>query len=109
MKLSNRLLNELLPRITRRGAELHAPLLLTWHTPPTQSLDLTTASEKSEIHVFCEKALARLRGGDQRLPQVRRWLAAPLSTAGAQLPRGRHAARARSSACGAPRPICPSC
>ncbi|KAL4421866.1 hypothetical protein ABPG77_003668 [Micractinium sp. CCAP 211/92] len=37
-----------------------------------QSLDLTTAAEKSEIHVFCEKALARLKGGDRELPQVLR-------------------------------------
>ncbi|KAL4444150.1 hypothetical protein ABPG75_011887 [Micractinium tetrahymenae] len=37
-----------------------------------QSLDLTSAAEKSEIHLFCEKALARLKGGDRELPQVLR-------------------------------------
>ncbi|EFN56807.1 hypothetical protein CHLNCDRAFT_144334 [Chlorella variabilis] len=36
------------------------------------SLDLSTASEKSEIHLFCEKALARLKGSDRELPQVLR-------------------------------------
>lgn len=39
---------------------------------PLQSLDLTSSQEKSEIHVFCARALARLKGGDRRLPQVRR-------------------------------------
>lgn len=36
------------------------------------SLDMTTAAEKSEIHVFCDKALARLKGSDKQLPQVLR-------------------------------------
>lgn len=35
-----------------------------------QSLDMTTAAEKSEIHLFCDKALARLKGSDRELPQV---------------------------------------
>ena len=34
------------------------------------SFDMTTASEKSEIHVFCDRALARLKGTDRELPQV---------------------------------------
>ncbi|KAI3427058.1 hypothetical protein D9Q98_006998 [Chlorella vulgaris] len=37
-----------------------------------QSLDMTSAAEKSEIHVFCDKALARLKGTDRELPQVLR-------------------------------------
>ena len=37
-----------------------------------QSLDLTAAGEKSEIHLFCDKALARLKGSDRELPQVLR-------------------------------------
>ena len=36
------------------------------------SFDMTTAAEKSEIHVFCDKALARLKGSDRELPQVLR-------------------------------------
>lgn len=36
------------------------------------SLDLTTSSEKSEIHLFLQRCLARLRGSDRQLPQVRR-------------------------------------
>ena len=35
------------------------------------SLDLTTSSEKSEIHVFVRKCLERLKEGDRGLPQVR--------------------------------------
>lgn len=35
------------------------------------SLDLTTSSEKSEIHLFLQRCLARLRGSDRQLPQVR--------------------------------------
>jgi antiviral helicase SKI2 len=31
---------------------------------------MTSAAEKSEIHVFCDKALARLKGTDRELPQV---------------------------------------
>jgi antiviral helicase SKI2 len=34
------------------------------------NLDLTSSTEKSEIHVFIEKSLARLRGSDRELPQV---------------------------------------
>ena len=36
------------------------------------SLDMTTATEKSEIHVFCDRSLARLTGSDRELPQVLR-------------------------------------
>ncbi len=35
-------------------------------------LDLATASEKAEVHIFCERALSRLRGTDRQLPQIRR-------------------------------------
>ena len=34
------------------------------------TLDLTSATEKSEIHSFFQKSLSRLRGGDRQLPQV---------------------------------------
>ena len=34
------------------------------------STDLTTTSEKSEIHVFVHKCVARLKGTDKQLPQV---------------------------------------
>jgi len=37
-----------------------------------QSLDMTTAVEKSEIHIFCDRAMARLKGTDRGLPQVLR-------------------------------------
>ena len=36
------------------------------------SLDLTSASEKAEIHIFVEQSVARLKGGDRRLPQILR-------------------------------------
>lgn len=36
------------------------------------SLDLASAADKSEIHVFCERALSRLRGPDRQLPQILR-------------------------------------
>ena len=36
------------------------------------SLDMTSPAEKSEIHVFCEKSLTRLKGGDRNLPQILR-------------------------------------
>lgn len=37
------------------------------------NIDLSNgASEKSEIHVFCEKSLSRLKGTDRELPQVMR-------------------------------------
>lgn len=36
------------------------------------NVDLTTASEKSEVHLFIEKSLLRLRGTDKELPQVAR-------------------------------------
>ncbi|GFS05858.1 helicase SKI2W [Elysia marginata] len=35
-----------------------------------QSVDLTTAAEKSEIHVFFHKCIDRLKGSDKSLPQV---------------------------------------
>lgn len=34
------------------------------------SLDLTTSTEKSEIHVFFKRSITLLKGSDQRLPQV---------------------------------------
>ena len=34
------------------------------------NLDLTTSSEKSLIHVFIQKSVARLKGSDRQLPQV---------------------------------------
>lgn len=34
--------------------------------------DLTTASEKSEIHLLCETSLKRLPVGDRSLPQILR-------------------------------------
>jgi antiviral helicase SKI2 len=37
-----------------------------------QSLDLTSNKEKSEIHVFCDKAFSRLGQGDRNLPQLLR-------------------------------------
>ena len=33
-------------------------------------MDLTTSSEKSEIHKFIQSALKRLKGSDRTLPQV---------------------------------------
>jgi antiviral helicase SKI2 len=36
------------------------------------NLDLTTAAEKSQIHLFFEKALLRLKGTDKELPQILR-------------------------------------
>ncbi|KAL7750016.1 Antiviral helicase ski2 [Sorochytrium milnesiophthora] len=36
------------------------------------SADLTTGAEKSEVHLFIEKSLARLKGDDRQLPQVLR-------------------------------------
>ncbi len=37
------------------------------------NIDLTSGgTEKSEIHVFCERSLNRLRGSDKELPQVLR-------------------------------------
>ncbi|KAK9827734.1 hypothetical protein WJX81_007278 [Elliptochloris bilobata] len=35
-------------------------------------LDLTSAAEKAEVHLFCDRSLARLRGGDRELPQILR-------------------------------------
>ena len=35
-----------------------------------RSLDLTTAREKSEIHIFFHQSIKRLKGTDQTLPQV---------------------------------------
>ena len=37
-----------------------------------QTLDLTSNREKSEIHVFCDKAFSRLSQGDKNLPQLLR-------------------------------------
>ena len=34
------------------------------------SLNLTTTTEKSEIHVFFTKSISRLKGSDQKLPQA---------------------------------------
>ena len=34
------------------------------------TLDLTTGTEKSEIHVFFKRSTALLKGSDQNLPQV---------------------------------------
>jgi len=36
------------------------------------NLDLTTSTEKSLIHVFIQKSVARLKGSDRQLPQVSR-------------------------------------
>lgn len=33
-------------------------------------MDLTTSTEKHEVHSFIEKALSRLKGSDKRLPQI---------------------------------------
>ena len=35
-----------------------------------QSVDLTTAAEKHDIHVFFQKCVSHLKGSDQKLPQV---------------------------------------
>ncbi|KAI4373417.1 hypothetical protein MLD38_011543 [Melastoma candidum] len=35
-----------------------------------QGIDLTNSSEKSEIRLFCDKAFSRLKGSDQKLPQI---------------------------------------
>lgn len=34
------------------------------------TVDLTTASEKNEIHIFYQKCISRLKGSDRNLPQV---------------------------------------
>ena len=34
------------------------------------SIDLTTQSEKSEIHIFLHSAIKKLKAPDQKLPQV---------------------------------------
>uniref|UniRef100_F1KR63 Helicase SKI2W n=2 Tax=Ascaris suum TaxID=6253 RepID=F1KR63_ASCSU len=47
---------------SRRRCDENAALL--------QSVDLTTAKEKSEIHHFFSKCIDRLRGSDKKLPQV---------------------------------------
>ncbi|CAL1541570.1 unnamed protein product [Lymnaea stagnalis] len=36
-----------------------------------QNVDLTTATEKSEIHVFFHKCISKLKGSDRELPQVK--------------------------------------
>ncbi len=63
------------------------------------ALDLTSAAEKAETHLFCDRALARLRGSDRALPQilrVRAMLKRGLGVhhAGAAPGRGRAARRA---------------
>lgn len=35
-----------------------------------RSVDLSTASEKSEVHIFFQKCISRLKGTDKELPQV---------------------------------------
>ena len=35
-------------------------------------MDFTTATEKSQIHLFFDKAVGRLKGGDRELPQILR-------------------------------------
>ena len=35
------------------------------------SVDLLTASEKSQIHMFFQKSISKLKGSDKELPQVR--------------------------------------
>ena len=35
------------------------------------NLDLTTAKEKSEIHIFFHSSMKKLKGSDKQLPQVR--------------------------------------
>ena len=34
------------------------------------SVDLMTQSEKSEVHLFFQKCITRLKGSDKQLPQV---------------------------------------
>ena len=36
------------------------------------SLDLTTQSEKSEVHLFFNKSIGKLKGSDRELPQVKK-------------------------------------
>jgi len=36
------------------------------------SMDLTSSSEKHDVHIFCERALSRLSVADRKLPQVLR-------------------------------------
>lgn len=50
------------------------------------SLDLTTSSEKSEIHLFLQRCLARLRGSDRQLPQVWRALGSEAGGVGCLTP-----------------------
>ena len=35
-----------------------------------RTVDLTTTSEKSEVHIFFQKCIGRLKGTDKDLPQV---------------------------------------
>ncbi|KAJ6653457.1 hypothetical protein lerEdw1_009211 [Lerista edwardsae] len=44
------------------------------------TVDLTTTTEKSEIHVFFQKCISRLKGTDRQLPQVRRRCASVTGT-----------------------------
>lgn len=36
------------------------------------NLDLTTSTEKNQIHIFIEESLSKLKGSDRKLPQVLR-------------------------------------
>ena len=36
------------------------------------NFDLLSSTEKSEVHVFIERSLARLKGADKELPQIYR-------------------------------------
>jgi antiviral helicase SKI2 len=49
---------------SKRKCEIYADSL--------SSLNMTSAAQKSEIHVFMERCLARLKGDDRHLPQILR-------------------------------------
>jgi antiviral helicase SKI2 len=57
---------EMLPTVcfvfSRKRCDENAQLL--------QSVDLSTAKEKSEVHAFFGRCIARLKGSDKKLPQV---------------------------------------
>ena len=38
------------------------------------NVDLTNAAEKNRVHEFISKCIARLKGSDKKLPQVKRYL-----------------------------------
>ena len=48
--------------LSRKRCDLNASLLT--------SVDLVTADEKARIHQFFQKCVSRLKGSDQKLPQV---------------------------------------